>query len=61
MMILSAMRSISCDMPSKYPSMVDETSWQMQKKTQHSPWLNSEYHGHRYNKNTNTNVILVGE
>jgi hypothetical protein len=52
MMILFAARSISRDVPGRYPSMMDQTNCQMQTKLQHSPWLKSEYHGDRYNKNT---------
>jgi hypothetical protein len=52
MMILSAARSISCDVPSRYPSMVDQTNSQRHTKPQHSPWLEPEYRGDRYNENT---------
>jgi hypothetical protein len=52
MMILSAARLISRDVPSRYPSMVDQTSRQRQMKLHHSPWLEPEYHGDRYNENT---------
>jgi hypothetical protein len=52
MMILSAVRSISHDIPGIYPSMVDQTNRQRQTKPHHSPWLKSEYHGHIYNENT---------
>jgi hypothetical protein len=53
MMILSAARSISRDVPGRYPSMVDQTSRKRYKKLQHAPWLESEYPGDRYNENTN--------
>jgi hypothetical protein len=52
MMILSAARSMSCDVNVKYPSMVNQKSHQIQTKPQHSPWLKSEYHGDIYNENT---------
>jgi hypothetical protein len=52
MMILSAARLISRDVPSRAPRMVDQTNRQRQTKPQHSPWLESEYPGDRYNKNT---------
>jgi hypothetical protein len=52
MMILSAARSISCDVPGRYPSMLDQTNHQRQTKPHHSPWLESEYPGDRYNENT---------
>jgi hypothetical protein len=52
MMILSAARSISRDVPGRYPSMVNQTNRQRQTKPQHSPWLESEYYGDRYNENT---------
>jgi hypothetical protein len=51
MMILSAARSLSRDVPGRYPSMVDQTSLQRQTKPNHSPWLESEYPGDRYNEN----------
>jgi hypothetical protein len=51
MMILSAARSLTRDVPGRYPSMVDETIRHRQKKPQHSPWLESEYHGDIYNDN----------
>jgi hypothetical protein len=51
-MILSAVRSIPRDVPSRYPSMVDQTIRQRQTKPQHLPWLESEYPGDRYNENT---------
>jgi hypothetical protein len=53
MMIISAARSISRDVPGRYPSMVDQTNLQRQTKPQHSPWLESDYPGDRYNENTN--------
>jgi hypothetical protein len=43
MWILSAAKSISRDMPGIYPSMVVQTNCQRQTKSQHTPWLNSEY------------------
>jgi hypothetical protein len=52
MMILSAVRSISRDVPSRYPSMVDQMNHQKQTKPQHSPWFKSNYHGDRYKENT---------
>jgi hypothetical protein len=52
MMILSAARSMSRDVPGRYPLIVDQTNRQRQTKPHHSPWLESEYHGDRYNKNT---------
>jgi hypothetical protein len=52
MMILSAVRSISRDVPGRYPSMVDQTNRQRHMKPHHSPWLKSEYHGDRYIPNT---------
>jgi hypothetical protein len=52
MMILSAARSISRDVPGRYPSMVDQTNLQRQTKPQHLQWLESEYPGDRYNENT---------
>jgi hypothetical protein len=57
MMILSAARSISCDVPSRYPSMVDQTIYQMQKKPHHSPWIKAEYPEDRYNENTNSGSV----
>jgi hypothetical protein len=53
MMILSAAKSISRDVPGIYPSMVDQTSHQRQTKPHHSAWLESEYPGDRNNENTN--------
>jgi hypothetical protein len=47
------------DVSCRYPSMVNQTSQQMQTKPQHSPWLKSEYHGDRYNENING--VPVGE
>jgi hypothetical protein len=52
MMILSAARSITCDVPDIYPSMEDQTIRQRQTNPNHSPWLESEYPGDRYNENT---------
>jgi hypothetical protein len=52
MMILSAARSMSRDVSGRYSSMVNETIQQMQTKPQHYSWLKSEYHGDRYNENT---------
>jgi hypothetical protein len=52
MMILSAARSISRDVPGRYPRMVDQTNRQKQTKPQYLPWLESEYHGDRYIPNT---------
>jgi hypothetical protein len=51
-MIISAVRSLSRDVPGRYPSMVDQTNRQMQTKPHHSPWIKSEYHVDRYNENT---------
>jgi hypothetical protein len=51
-MILSAARSISRDVPSRYPNMVDQTNLQTPTKPQHSPWLESDYPGDRYNEDT---------
>jgi hypothetical protein len=51
MMILSTARSISCDMPCRYPSMVDQTNLQRHMKSHHSPWLRSEYDSDIYIKN----------
>jgi hypothetical protein len=52
MMIISAARTLSRDAPGRYPSMVNQTNRQRQTKPQHSPWLESEYPGDRYNENT---------
>jgi hypothetical protein len=52
MMILSAAKSIYRDVPGRYPSMVDQTNFHRQTKPQHSPCLESEYPGDRYNENT---------
>jgi hypothetical protein len=52
MMILSVARSISRDVPGRYPIMVDQTNRQRQTKPQHSSWLESDYPGDRYNENT---------
>jgi hypothetical protein len=52
MMILSAAKSISRDVPGRYPSMVVQTSRQRYTKLQHSPWLESGYPGDRYKENT---------
>jgi hypothetical protein len=57
MMILSAARSISRDVSGIYPSMVDQTSRQKQTKPQHLSWLESEYHGDRYNENTDGGLV----
>jgi hypothetical protein len=51
-MILSAARSISRDVPDRYHSMVDQTSRQRQTKPHHSPWLKSDYPDDIYNENT---------
>jgi hypothetical protein len=51
-MIISAVRSISRDVPGRYPLMVDQTNLKKQTKPQHSPWLESEYHDDRYSPNT---------
>jgi hypothetical protein len=59
MMIVSAVRSISRDIPSRYQGKVYQTDRQRQTKSHHSPWLRSEYHGNKYSKNTNAG--LVGE
>jgi hypothetical protein len=52
MMILSAGILISRDVPGRYPIMVHKTNCQKQMKPHHSPWLESEYPGDRYNENT---------
>jgi hypothetical protein len=52
MMILSSARTSSRDAPGRFPSMVDQTNRERQTKPYHSPWLKSEYHGERYNENT---------
>jgi hypothetical protein len=52
MMIISAARSISRDLPGRYPSMVDQTNGQRQTKPHNLPWLESEYPDDRYNENT---------
>jgi hypothetical protein len=57
MMIIYAARSISRDVPGRYPSMVDQTSRQRQTKPQHSPWLESEYPGDRYNETTDGGLV----
>jgi hypothetical protein len=57
MMILSAARSISCDVLGIYPSMVDQTNRQRQTKPHHSPWLESEYPGDIYNENTDDGSV----
>jgi hypothetical protein len=57
MMILSAARSMYPDVIDIYPSMVNQTKQQMQTKPQYSPWLKSEYHGDRYNKNTDIGSV----
>jgi hypothetical protein len=51
-MILSAVRSISRDVPGRYPSMVDESDRQKQAKSHIYPWKKSEYHDGRYIPNT---------
>jgi hypothetical protein len=57
MMILSTARSLSCDVTVIYPSMVNQTSHKKQTKPQYSPWLKSEYHGDRYNENTDIGSV----
>jgi hypothetical protein len=57
MMILSAARTISRDVPGIYPSMVDQTNRQRHTKPQHLPWLESEYPGDRYNENTDGSSV----
>jgi hypothetical protein len=57
MMILSTGRTISRDVPGRYPSMVDQTNRQTQTKPHHSPWLKSEYYGDRYNENTDGGLV----
>jgi hypothetical protein len=52
MMILSAARTLSRDVPERYPSTVYQTNRQKQKNPQHSTWLESEYHGNIYSPNT---------
>jgi hypothetical protein len=39
MMIVSAERYISREVPGRYPSMADQTNYQRQKKQQHAPWI----------------------
>jgi hypothetical protein len=51
-MILSASRTLYREVPGIYPSMVDQTNRQRQTKPHQLPWLKSEYHGDRYNENT---------
>jgi hypothetical protein len=57
MMILSAVISISRDVPGTYPIMVDQTNLQRQTKPHHSPWLESDYHGDRYSPNTDSGSV----
>jgi hypothetical protein len=57
MMILSAARSIPRDVPGRYPSMVNQTNRQRQTKPQHSPWLESEFHGDIYSPNTDGSSV----
>jgi hypothetical protein len=52
MTILSAARSISCEVPCRYPSMVDQTNLQRHMKPHHSTWLESEHHGDIFIPNT---------
>jgi hypothetical protein len=52
MMILSAAKSTPCDVPGRYPNMANQMKLYRQTKPQHSPWLESEYPGDRYNENT---------
>jgi hypothetical protein len=57
MMILSAARSLSRDVPGRYPIMVDKTNRQRQKKPHHLSWLESDYHCDRYNENTDGGLV----
>jgi hypothetical protein len=57
MMILSAARSMYPDVTGIYPRMVNQTSHKQQTKPQHSPWLKSDYHGDRYNENTDIGSV----
>jgi hypothetical protein len=43
---------MSRDVTTIYPIMVNQTNQQMQTKPQNYSWLKSEYHGDRYNENT---------
>jgi hypothetical protein len=52
MMILSVARTLPRDAPGRYPSMLDQTNLQRQTKPQHSPWLESDYHGDICSPNT---------
>jgi hypothetical protein len=52
MMILSAARLLSRDVLGRYQIMVDQMNRTRQTKPRHSPLLKSEYHGYRYNDNT---------
>jgi hypothetical protein len=56
-MIVSVARSISHDVPGRYQIMVDQTSRQRQTKPHHSPWLESEYPGDRYNENIDVGSV----
>jgi hypothetical protein len=57
MMILSAARTLTSDVPDRYPNMVNQTNRQRQTNPQHSPCLKSEYHGDRYNENTDGSSV----
>jgi hypothetical protein len=57
MMILSAARTLSRDVPSRYPGMVDQTNRQMQTKPQYSPWLKSDLHCDTYTENTDGSSV----
>jgi hypothetical protein len=57
MMIISAARSISRDMTGRYPIMVDQTNRKIKTKSQHSPWIESEYHGDIHSKNTDGSSV----
>jgi hypothetical protein len=43
---------MSCGVTGRYPSLVNQTNLQMQNNPHHFSWLKSEYHGDRYNENT---------
>jgi hypothetical protein len=55
--VLSAVRLISPDMIGRFPIMVDQIRSQRQTRPQHSPWLISDYHGNRYNENTDHSSV----
>jgi hypothetical protein len=57
MMIVSAARSMSRDVPGIYPSMVDQMKLRSQTKPQNSPWLESEHPEDIYNENTDSGSV----